>query len=417
MNRTDSDFAAMAIGLAAALFFASPVWPSQARELQVDEKRKLETLEREIEAGEARTEELEQEAARLAAESRELSASLVKAAKRVRAKETEVTYLEQRLADLDVIEKAKTEALSERREELVHTIAALQRLGRRPDATLLVHPGTAIATVRSAALLSAVVPELESRAKNLGQELSALSRVRADILSERKKLAAATSALNGERQAINRLARLKAQKHKKAEAKAARERERLAQMAAEAQTLRELIDRLVAAPFAPGAPGAPGRGGPSSGELGKVFLAGPPFSSARGALPLAARGIITMRFGDKNSLGLATKGITVKTRPFAQVIAPYDGRIVFAGPFRDYGQLLIIGHGEGYHTLLAGFSRIDGIVGQWILAGEPVGQMGNRESKQGKTSDPALYVELRRNGEPVNPLPWLAASERKVSGL
>lgn len=412
-----SDFAVMALGLAAALFFALPVPPGRAQETQVDEKRKLETLEREIEAGETRTEELAREASRLAAEKRKLSASLVRAAKRVQAKESEITYLEQRLADLDNLEEGKTEALSERREELVATVAALLRLGRRPDATLLAHPGTAIATVRSAALLSAVVPKLESRARELGRELSALTRVRSDILRERKKLAAATIALDGERKAINRLVRLKAQKHKKAEAEAARERGRLAQMAAEAQTLRELIDRLMAAPFAPGALGAPGRRGPSSGDLGKVFLAGPPFSSARGALPLPARGTVIMRFGDKNSLGLATKGITVKTRPFAQVIAPYDGRIVFAGRFRDYGQLLIIGHGEGYHTLLAGFSRIDGVVGQWVLAGEPVGQMGNRESKQGKTSDPALYVELRRNGEPVNPLPWLAASERKVSGL
>ena len=106
-----------------------------------------------------------------------------------------------------------------------------------------------------------------------------------------------------------------------------------------------------------------------------------------------------------------SKGITIETRADAQVVTPYDGEVVFAGRFRGYGQLLIIQHGEGYHTLLAGFSRIDSVLGQWLLAGEPVGVMG-----RGSNGNPALYVELRRNGDAINPLPWLAASDRKVSG-
>ena len=106
------------------------------------------------------------------------------------------------------------------------------------------------------------------------------------------------------------------------------------------------------------------------------------------------------------------RGYRWQTRGGAQIVAPYDGRIVFAGPFRRYGQLLIIAHGEGYHTLLAGFASIDGVVGQWLLAGEPVGKMGQQESQR----KPELYIELRQNGEPMNPLPWLAATETKVSG-
>jgi septal ring factor EnvC (AmiA/AmiB activator) len=93
------------------------------------------------------------------------------------------------------------------------------------------------------------------------------------------------------------------------------------------------------------------------------------------------------------------------------VVAPYDGEIVFAGQFRGYGELLIIAHGEGYHTLLAGMTRIYGVVGQRLLSGEPVGLMG-----EGSKGVPRLYVELRRNGAAINPVPWLAASERKVSG-
>ena len=125
---------------------------------------------------------------------------------------------------------------------------------------------------------------------------------------------------------------------------------------------------------------------------------------------MPARGRLVALFGDQSS-GVRNKGISIETRDGAQVVTPYDGEVVFAGPFRGYGQLLIIEHGEGYHTLLAGFSRIDSILGQWLLAGEPVGIMG-----WGSKGGPVLYVELRRDGVAINPLPWLAVSENKVSG-
>jgi septal ring factor EnvC (AmiA/AmiB activator) len=97
-------------------------------------------------------------------------------------------------------------------------------------------------------------------------------------------------------------------------------------------------------------------------------------------------------------------------RPGGQVIAPFDGRIEFAGPFRGYGQILIIEHGDGYHSLLAGLDRIDGEVGQWLVAGEPVGVMPS------DGPGPTLYLELRRHEQPINPLPWLATRDDKVSG-
>ncbi len=117
-----------------------------------------------------------------------------------------------------------------------------------------------------------------------------------------------------------------------------------------------------------------------------------PFSSVRGTLPLPAKGKIVALYGQDDENGVPRKGVVIATRDHAEVVAPYDGRIVFAGRFRHYGQLLIISHGEGYHTLLAGMSRIDGVVGQWVLAGEPLGQMGNGSSDGLPGSQPRLYV-------------------------
>ncbi len=142
----------------------------------------------------------------------------------------------------------------------------------------------------------------------------------------------------------------------------------------------------------------------------KPVHADKPFSMAQGKMVFPARGKVASRFGSTNDLGVVSKGITIGTRKNAQVVAPYDGQVAFAGPFRGYGLLLIIEHGEGYHTLLAGMARIDVNVGQRLVGGEPVGLMGQDEAR------PNLYVELRRNGQPVNPMPWLTAQKSKVRG-
>jgi septal ring factor EnvC (AmiA/AmiB activator) len=134
------------------------------------------------------------------------------------------------------------------------------------------------------------------------------------------------------------------------------------------------------------------------------------FTAAQGKMPMPARGRIVARFGQANEVGVVSKGLSISTRKGAQVIAPHGGQVAYAGPFRGYGLLLIIEHGEGYHTLLAGMARIDATVGQRLLAGEPVGVMGQDEAK------PVLYVELRQQGQPVNPLPWLTAQKNKGRG-
>jgi len=122
-------------------------------------------------------------------------------------------------------------------------------------------------------------------------------------------------------------------------------------------------------------------------------------------------GQVVIRYGQAVATGLTHKGLTLETQAGATVVAPFAGSVVFADVFRGYGQLLILDHGDGYHTLLAGLTRIDGVPGLWVETGEPVGVMG-----PGDKGRPRLYVEIRRGGQPFDPLPWLAASNGKVSG-
>jgi len=133
------------------------------------------------------------------------------------------------------------------------------------------------------------------------------------------------------------------------------------------------------------------------------------------AIPLLimpVRGQLVLAYGQRATGAQSdSKGISIATRTQAQVVAPYDGQVVYAGVFRGYGQILIIEHGGRYHTLLAGLERIDAVTGQWILAGEPIGMMGGPQERS-----PELYLELRHAGQPVNPLPWLATTDNKVQG-
>ncbi len=136
-----------------------------------------------------------------------------------------------------------------------------------------------------------------------------------------------------------------------------------------------------------------------------------PFPDAQASLRIPARGRVVLRYGQSRADEGASKGISIRSRHSAQVVAPYDGQVVYAGPFRRYGQILIIEHGGRYHTLLAGLDRIHTVVGQWLLAGEPVGVLGSPQS-----GHPELYFELRRAGQPIKPLPWLATTGDKVRG-
>jgi septal ring factor EnvC (AmiA/AmiB activator) len=144
-----------------------------------------------------------------------------------------------------------------------------------------------------------------------------------------------------------------------------------------------------------------------------------PFIEAKGLLPLPAQGRRVLKFGDKTQFGSHSKGLVLETRQGGQVVSPSDGWIVYAGEFRSYGQLLIINAGGGYHILLAGLSQIDVQMGQFVLAGEPVGVMAAvARSADGNTQGnaPVLYIEFRKNQEPIDPDPWWADGSRKVQG-
>ncbi len=405
MNRSRPDRRGLAVAIVFAVAMA--LGGVSAAFGQVDDPRhELDRLDRGLRDSETRRDELRRRADRAASEIVTLKRRLVAAARRARDHENRAGDIELRLVGLEASEVMTSKSLTARRGQLAATLAALQRLARQPAAAMLTLPADPADTLRSALLMRAVVPALDARARKLGAELRALVVLRSRIAADRKRLKATTESLARERPRLAALIRDKRALERRARRESWSEQARAAELAARARTVRELVRRLVEA----------------RGSLRRVDLAPapdePPGKADLLAAPrivrasrLPASGRVVRRFGAAGRDGTRAEGVTIETRRAAHVVAPRRGTVVFAGPFRGYGRLLIIEYDEGYHVLLAGLDRIDAVVGDEVLAGEPVGAMTASSNRT-----PNLYLELRRSGRPINPLPWLAASKTEVSG-
>jgi murein hydrolase activator len=384
--------------------------------------QELEALRNEQKKAAETTERLQREVEAIGEDRRKLSASLIETAGRVRMVEDRIAGGEVRLQPLGDKERALRASLDKRRASIAEVLAALQRMGRRPPPAIVVRPEDALEAVRSAILLGAVVPDMRNEAASIATDLSDLVHLRADITAEREKLAGDLAALSQERL---RMAALIAERQKRqAEVGTAldAERQRASQLGRQIDNLKDLITKLeqrpearparpVATPSDTGASPA----GPSG--LGPAIA----FASAKGVLPLPVNGVKIKGFGAPDGLGGTEKGISIATRPGAQVTAPCDGWVVYAAPYRSYGQLLILNAGGGYHVLVAGMDRISVDVGQFVLTGEPVAVMGNGAPTASVAAvgagPPALYVEFRKDGVPIDPTPWWAINDNeKVRG-
>ena len=419
---------------------------------------------------------------------------MVSAARRAQENEDLVSSLEAQLVELTASEQSKSEALKRRSSQMTGVLTALQRLAWRPTEALLAQPQSPADTVRSAILLRAAVPQITQSAVELKTDIVSLDHVREEMNEQRLRIKNASQAIVNEHRELKELYERKAQIQDEAIAAENAAAGRVAQLAAEAQDLRDLMQRLeedrqrrlveaaekAAAEKAAKEAELAARKAAEQAELAakkaqreaelaaekaaqeqkerereqerlaaqaakeaearaqadarakqeaarKAELAAQKaareadasrpqsssvtaFADAKGKIIFPARGKVIEQFNPSAEAGLGQKGITIQTRGDAQVVAPYDGRVVFAENFRGYGLLLIIEHSDGYHTLIAGMTRIDAKVGQHLVAGEPVGVMGNDEVK------PALYVEMRHNGQPINPLNWLTSNPTKTSG-
>jgi septal ring factor EnvC (AmiA/AmiB activator) len=437
--------ALLVVGLVCAL--PSSTWAEEG--LSRDEaKQKLDQTEQKLQSSRAKEQGLAQDLAALAEERAKLNSELIEAGKRVQESEAKLSETEAKLAELTEQVNVIQSSITERKEAIVKMLSAMQRIGRTPPPALVTRRDDALAVVRSAMLLADVFPELKYQADNLSRELEGLVTLENGIRDQRDAEKRETERLATEQASLDRLLEEKRRATAQGEAELADIRRAAAEQARTVTDLNELVAHLdaqiarveIAQYDAEIAAERALRAREQSQALAtpdnenvveikpastRVAFASPdrlkpalPFETAKGTLRLPAQGRRVKGFGDVDAAGATLKGISLQTRGEARITAPADGWVVYAGEFRSYGQLLIINAGGGYHILLAGMSRIDVSLGQFVLAGEPIAVMGNSAApSQGDESlRPVLYVEFRKDGRPIDPDPWWAEASEKVQG-
>jgi septal ring factor EnvC (AmiA/AmiB activator) len=377
-------------------------------------------------------EKLKADIAAIGQDRSKLNQQLIDIAARVRGVETRIGDAEARLRPLDAREQQIRNSLDSRRSEIVEVLAALQRAGRRAPPALLVRPEDALQSLRTAMLLGSVVPEMRAQAERLVGDLSELIGLRKNIAAERDQLAIDRDKLNGDQVQLASLVDERQRKQSAIEKDMEAEGARALTLARQADSLQGLIAKmeqdLKSAAKAAQTASLQGTPAALNGKPNLKALKDPgrlspaiAFASAKGLFALPVNGVRIREFGGSDGVGGVEKGISLATRVGAQVTTPCDGWVVYAGPFRSYGQLLILNAGGGYHVLIAGMERISVNIGQFVLTGEPVATMGTTSQVASilaaNASQPVLYIEFRKDGTPIDPGPWWAANEgEKVRG-
>src|SRR5438445_6344082 len=361
-----------------------------------------------------------------------LNQQLSDIATEVRSVQTRIGETEADLRPLDSREQQVRASLDSRRTEIVEVLAALQRAGRRTPPALLVRPEDALEQLRTGMLLGSVVPELRGRAEKLAADLGELLDVRKKIATQRDVLARDRDRLKDDSVRLAALVEERQRKQSAIEKDVEAEGARAINLSRQVEGLQGLITKMeqdlksaakaAATASLQGAPAAP-NGKPNLGALKDPARLSPAiaFSSARGLFAFPVNGRKIREFGGSDGAGGVEKGISLATKPGAQVTRPWDGWVVYAGSFRRFGQSLVLKSGGGYHVLIAGMERISVTIGQFVLTGEPVATMGTPSQvatlHATHASQPVLYVEFRKDGTPIDPGPWWAANEgEKVRG-
>ncbi|HUB95697.1 MAG TPA: peptidoglycan DD-metalloendopeptidase family protein [Stellaceae bacterium] len=408
--------------LLAAALLCAPALAEDAPETR------LKAVQHAIEQGQAAADAASKAAAALTAEITALRDKSVAAAAAEQAQEATLAAIESQRVALAAESRAKSAVLARDGARQKTLLMALVRVADTPPESVVFAPQPPLQSFRAALLMAKVVPDIEARSAALNSDIQSMDALQSSIAQNEQRYERERQDLSDQQARIQQLMSRKAALQQAATRSADEGRRHLVVLAAEAGSLRELIERIEAehrkeeaerrkeeaeraiSPAEPQTHDAtivvappPVRPDPSAPSHPRQF------ADAKGAVVYPVTGTLVGHFGAAEASGAQSRGLTFETRPGAQVVAPFDGQVQFAGPFRGYGQILIIAHGDGYHSLLAGLDRLESSVGQWLVAGEPVGTMADG------ADNPRLYLELRHNNQPINPAPWFTTRVEKVS--
>ncbi len=343
---------------------------------------------------------LQAENAEIESELSNLQAQLVKLAGTAQRSENELSGAEDKLRILTRELDAKTKEFKSRQEHLSSLVQAAISLSHTPPEAMIMMPGDVTRTMKAARALKMASESVKAETQSLGLQLAELQKLKDKVSKDRDAMADRQKTLASQQQdLVQKLAERKTLQ-KRLGNEADQNAQALASLAQKTKDLEELVEN-VEHERAAAAEEERAR------ESQRKKATSHSFADAKGHIRSPVSGKVTQKFGESEGKNATAKGLTVATRAHASVTAPFDGEVVFTGPFLKYGQMVIIHHSDNFHTLLAGLQKIDVEVGQFLLEGEPIGAMG--DDAQGNE----LYVELRKDNQPIDPAPWMSALSRK----
>ena len=439
----------MGLTLIFAVSFFTPssaqVTPPPSDTKTTNTNDELKGVNRQIEQSAKRETKISAELSTLEREASEISRRLISLASKTQSREAKISTSELRIAKLNTSEQNLIANLNVKRDTLGELLVGLQRLQANPPPPLAAHPRDALAAVRSATLFGSIIPAIKAQTTVIRLELVKLTNVRQKLKIAQTDLQKDTKTLDSVRAELRAALAHKNNFVKKTQSQLLQERKRTKQLSLKARDLKDLLNRIKKQNVIAEkqrikvekqrveaekqriiakrqATQAEKRAAARALAIKKARLLRPKiaFTKAIGKVRYPVHGKVLRQFGQKSGLGGKSQGILMATRKLAQVTAPVDGVVEFAGKFRSYGQLLILNVGQGYHMLLGGLERIDVQTGQQVRAGEPVGLMGKTAARKTlitaslDVNKPVLYIEFRKNGGPVDPSRWWHKNLKKV---
>jgi septal ring factor EnvC (AmiA/AmiB activator) len=379
--------ALLAAGLAGA---QSRTAPAEAEALAL--------AKRQAEQATARSLQLERQAAEATDEAAKARAAAAAIASRIQAAEADLTAAETRIRIIEGLRAKQRARLAERQEPVVRLTAALQTMARRPPALALIQPGSIDNVVHVRSLLASTLPIIRERTADLRREIRAGDRLRRQADLAKASLANGQQELRTQRLALAKLEETQRVRSATLSSSAVLEGDRALVLGEEARELSALMGTreyqarvrarlldLAGPVLRPGTASAP---------------SAQPLRQPRYILPVEGRLVTGM--GEISDAGVHARGLTFEVPGNSQVVAPRDGRIVYAGPFRGYGRIVILDHGGGWTTVVTDLETVTANVGDVVAMGAAIGSTGSRGTR--------VTVELRRNGRPFPIAPLVAQS-------
>ncbi|HZG10338.1 MAG TPA: peptidoglycan DD-metalloendopeptidase family protein [Allosphingosinicella sp.] len=356
--------------------------------------RELLAAKQEAELARRRSQLLERQAERAIGEAARARAEAAALAGRIQAAEADITAAETRIRLVEQLRREQRARLAEKQAPLVRLTAALQTMARRPAALALVQPGSVDEIVHVRSLLASSLPLIRERTEALRAEIDQGNRLRKDADTAYAALTSGRRDLQRRRVELARFEQAQRAKSQSLAASAFTESGRALALSEEARDLAarvgtrafqdDLRRRLSALPGPRLRPGA---------QSGVPPRAGPTY-----ILPVSGRLVTGM--GEISDAGVHARGITFAPAGGAEVIAPASGRIAYAGPFRGYGEIVVIDHGGGWTSTITDLAALSVKVGDAVRPRQPIGRAGTRDAR--------VTVELRRNGRPFPIAPLIA---------